>query len=164
MMLLNEEPLAIALKTIPNYNSDINVMDWWSKGEIETLVTDEDYPRKQDLNLDQPEIKDIKIEPTKISFFVEGNKPAPIFVKFSYSPYYEAKALDSHSQVSKPYWITPGNLLVYGYGNIELEWKTPWYMKVYGPISVVALVIFSLVAILKRSDLARKGRTLKNQI
>lgn len=143
---LNDEQLVVPLNFVPEYDKNANLMDWWQKTDHQTVLTDEEYLETDNLDLSKPYIDQITVEPTKISFFAAGNKPVPIFIKFSYSPYYEAKAMDSASMTSKPYWVTPGNMLVYGYGRIQLDWKTPWYMRIFSPISFgLALICCSIL-------------------
>lgn len=159
---ISDELLVTTLDTIPGFDPNVDLMTWWGETDHKTLVTDEEYPNDSNFNLNQPNVLDIEIKPTRISFFVEGDRPAPVFVKFSYSPYWEAKVVDGNGVTSKPYWITPGNMLVYGYGHIQLDWKTPLYMKMSSVFSV-GFVGLSIIILIINKRRPVPGLQLENQ-
>lgn len=153
MEKISDSPLVGTIDYIPEADSKVNLGDWWlGTGDKNKLITDNREQQSKDINLSMPEVSGVEIKPEKITFKVAGNRPAPVVVRFSYSPYWQAET-SGEGSVSQPAWITPGNMLVYGWGNITLTWKPPIYASIFGRVSaaVAALTfIFAVIAGCKR--------------
>jgi hypothetical protein len=141
------EPLAEEIKIDEN----LNLWEWWSNPE-KKLTTREEHQPPTTLNLNLPQIENIKILPNKINFSVNSLEPAPIYIKFSHNAYWQAKALNKFSSTSQPMWVTPGNMVIYAAGDIELNWVVPQYLKTFGPISLITLVAAAAISIFKKTN------------
>jgi len=108
----------------PEVSRKFDLGQWWLDSDRIKLYTDDDSPIPSEIDFSKPEISNIQIQPMKISFMVAGDKPAPVVVKFNYSPYWIATSPDNNF-ISQPQWITPGNMLIYASGKVDLVWKTP---------------------------------------
>lgn len=138
------------LEVLPEVNPDVDLGEWWAKGEWNSLVASEPPPiPTTEINLSRPEVKNLAIDASIISFLVESEAPAPVSVRFTYSPYWTARSV-SNSYVSQPIWVSPGNMLVYGSGKIELVWKTPSYLARFSPISAITLMVLVTLSIAGR--------------
>ena len=133
----------------PETGKDLNLGEWWLDEDKIQLFTDDDSQIPSDINLSQPKISNLKVQPMKISFMVEGDKPAPVVIKFNYSPYWTAISSTGNS-TSQPQWITPGNMLIYASGQIDLIWKTPQYLIIFGIFSTFYLILITIM-VLKKS-------------
>lgn len=141
MEKISDEPLVTTLDYIPEAVPDIDLGDWWlGEADKNKLMTDEEYLPPENIDLSIPEIQDIKINPMDLSFKVDGNAPAPVLVKFSWSPYWQAQSPDG-GYAGRPMWITPGNMLIYAQGDIKLFWKPPLYMAIFGRVGAAVLII-----------------------
>lgn len=137
---IGDVPLVTALNYNPEIGKDLNLGEWWLDSAQTRLVTDVDYQLPPEIDLSQPKIENLEIRPGEISFRVDGDVPAPILIKFNYSPYWQASA-PKGSFSSQPLWITPGNMLIYASGQIDLIWKTPQYLIIFGAISAICLFL-----------------------
>ncbi len=146
---INDVKLIEALSETVEINPNLDLWEWWSSSE-KKITTRENHEPPPSLNLDLPQIKNIKILPNKISFSVDSADSAPVYLKFSHSSYWLATALNESSFTSQPIWVTPGNMMVYAAGDIELNWITPSYLKIFGPISLVTLVITIIILIFEK--------------
>jgi hypothetical protein len=144
------ETLPYKIESQPN----LNLWDWWSN-KTKTLVTREIYQPPDSLDLSQPQIKELEIGTDEIKFSISSSDPAPVYIKFSYSPYWKATALNENSFTSQPIWITPGNMLIYAAGDIQLDWQTPPYLKVFGPMSILILGLVGIKIILEKIKASR---------
>lgn len=136
--------LVEALNYNPETGKDLNLGEWWLDSAKTRLLTDAEYELPPEVDLTQPEIKNLEIKPMEISFRVDGNTPAPVLIKFNYSPYWQAVS-PKNSFTSQPLWITPGNMLIYASGQVNLTWKTPQYLIIFGLISTISLILAILL-------------------
>ena len=135
---ISTKPLVEALSQTPRSDKNVNLGEWWINSDRSELIVRELPEIPPAVNFTQPEINNLKIEPTQISFSVESPDPAPIFIKFTYSPYWVATGNGSYSQ---PVWITPGYMFMWARGNVDLTWRTPGYLNKFGPIAAAALLL-----------------------
>ena len=120
-------------------NTNLDLWEWWSSSE-KKLTTSEEHQPPTPLNLDLPLIEDVEVLPDRISFSVDSATPAPVYIKFSHSPYWQATALNDSSFASQPIRVTPGNMMIYAAGDVELNWITPPYLRMFGPLSLATLI------------------------
>ncbi|MBI5356867.1 hypothetical protein HZB78_04665 [Candidatus Collierbacteria bacterium] len=132
----------------PEIAKDLNLGEWWLDPDKINLYIDGDSQVPPEVNLSQPEISNLRIHPMKISFTVESEKPAPVVVKFNYSPYWVASSANENF-TSQPQWITPGNILIYASGPINLIWKTPRYLSLFGLFSTAYFTLATILLIKK---------------
>ena len=121
-------------------DANLDLWEWWSSSE-KKLTTSEEHQPPIPLNLDSPSIKNIEILSDKIGFSVDSTTPAPVYIKFSHSPYWQATTLNDSSFTSQPIRVTPGNMMIYAAGDVELNWITPPYLRMFGPMSLATLTI-----------------------
>lgn len=131
----------------PEPGKDLDFGEWWLNSDKVYLLTDTDYDLPPEVNLSRPFIENIKIEPMRISFKVNSDAPAPVLIKFNYSPYWKNISSDNTFDF-QPIWITPGNMLIYASGQVNLIWQTPRYLVIFGFVSTTSL-IFALFLTLK---------------
>jgi hypothetical protein len=125
-----ENTLAVTLSTNPIVNQNLNLGTWWlDTNHKELMMVEKPLLNEGALNLDQPPVHITNISPQRIKIRIDSALPAPTIVKFTHNKYWSAFALDSESSTTAPYWVTPGNILVYAQGNIELKWNPPTYLK-----------------------------------
>lgn len=136
---ISDAPLVLSLGRLPEVNPDLNVGEWWFQTNHKTLYTTEPFTAPADLDLSQPPIDLLLISPTSLSLRIRSDRPTPVFVKFGYSPYWSARATNAGSIAAAPIWITPGYLFLIAKGDITLTWTTPFYLRVFSPVSVAAL-------------------------
>ncbi len=148
------EPLSYAIDT----NQELDLWKWWSQPDRK-LTTRTDHQPPISLDLGSPQVNNIKVSQDKISFFVDSDKPAPIYIKFSYNPYWQARALSETAFTSQPLWVTPGNMAIYAMGDIELSWQTPSYLKKFGPISVTLLIITTITTIIQKTKSIKERKS-----
>jgi hypothetical protein len=132
----------------PGIGKDLNLGEWWLDSDRINLYTDDDSQIPSEIDFSKPEITNIQIKPMKISFTVKGDKPAPVVVKFSYSPYWIASSPDNNL-ISQPQWITPGNMLIYASGQADLVWRTPQYLIIFGVFSTLYLAFITTILLRK---------------
>lgn len=148
MEKISGSELVSTIDYIPETDPEIDLGEWWlGAGDKNKLITDNGGPPPAEVNLSMPEVNNIVISPQKLSFKVAGDKPAPAVVRFSYSPYWHAET-NGEGSVSQPAWITPGNMLVYGWGNITLTWKPPIYASIFGRVSAAIAALTLITAII----------------
>jgi hypothetical protein len=141
MEKISDEPLVKTIDYLPESKLDIDLGEWWlGEPDKNHLLTDEDYLPPENIDLSMPPVENLEIKPTGLSFKVAGSAAAPVIAKFSYSPYWRAEAAGG-GQTSQPMWITPGNMLIFGYGDIRLFWKPPRYMAIFGRAGAAVLII-----------------------
>jgi hypothetical protein len=128
------------LDKLPTHNPTINLGTWWLDTDHDELISDTKYdvPEDEDVDLTKPSVTDLTINPTTIEFKVNSDQPSPVMIKFTYSPYWKAEVTGQGS-TTQPIWVTPGHMLVLANGNVKLTWKTPSYLKMFAPISAIAL-------------------------
>lgn len=124
----------------PQPGKDLDFGEWWLNEDKIHLLTDTDYDLPPLVNLSRPFIENIKIEPMRISFKVESDVPAPILIKFNYSPYWKNISSDNTTDF-QPLWITPGNMLIYAAGQVNLIWQTPRYLVIFGFVSAISFIL-----------------------
>ena len=132
----------------PEVSRDFDLGQWWLDSDKIKLFTDDDSQIPSEIDFSKPEITNIQIKPMKISFRVETDKPAPVVIKFNYSPYWTAISPDNNL-ISQPQWITPGNMLLYASGQVNLIWKTPQYLIIFGLFSAVYLIFITTLLLRK---------------
>ncbi|MBI2309465.1 hypothetical protein HYU89_01035 [Candidatus Collierbacteria bacterium] len=135
---ISTKPLVEALSQVPRLDKNVNLGEWWINSDRSELIVRELPEIPPAVNFTQPEINNLKIEPTKISFSVDSPNPAPIFIKFTYSSYWVATGNGSYSQ---PVWVTPGYMFLWARGDVDLTWKTPSYLHKFGPMAAAALLL-----------------------
>ena len=140
--------LAESINYNPEIGKDLNLGEWWLDTDKINLYTDDNSQMPPEIDLSQPKVSDLKVQPMEISFKVESEKPAPVVVKFNYSPYWSATSSNG-GYVSQPQWITPGNILVYASGEVNLIWKTPQYLSLFGLFSTFYLTLITALLIKK---------------
>jgi hypothetical protein len=145
--------LAEALSVIPPTNSKINIGTWWLDTNHSQLYLKDQIPPSElsGLNLQLPSVTLTGANPTTIRLFINSQQPTPVVVKFTYNKYWRAKPLDSHSQTTQPYWITPGNMLLIGHGNLELNWVQPPYYRLTLILSFLCIFV-CLISLLRRPN------------
>lgn len=150
---ITDSPLAVTLDKIPRITDSVDLGEWWTGMNWDELAVEElpELPRQQELDFSQPEISSLAVYPDRIALAVNSDQPAPVLLKFSYSPYWTARAIDDQGWVSSPVWITPGHLLVFARGNIELNWETPSYLITFTPVSGAVLLALGLFSLTKRT-------------
>lgn len=141
--------LVDSLNYNPEIGKDLSLGEWWLDSDEINLYVDDDSQAPPDVDLSQPKISNLKIQPMKMSFTVEGDKPAPVVIKFNYSPYWIASSTNGNF-ISQPQWITPGNMLLYASGQVDLTWRTPQYLIIFGFFSTLYLTLITALLI-KRS-------------
>lgn len=83
---INDTPLVATLNHQVNIEPNLDLWDWWSNPERKLTVRAEHQP-PQNIDLSQPEITQLEIKRDKISFVINSSQPAPVYLKFSHSPY-----------------------------------------------------------------------------
>ena len=146
---INDSRLVEPLSKMVEVNPDLDLWTWWSNPEKKLTAREEHQPPVS-VNLGQPQVTGLKVKNDQISFNVNSQAPAPIYLKFSYSPYWQATAINPDSFVSQPLWITPGNMMVYAVGEVSLKWQNPSYLKKFGPLSLVTLATTIIIAIIEK--------------
>lgn len=159
---INDTSLAEALSLRPlgvfdDWNKSIK--KWWSTDWLK-VNSDKKYEynkpvlvykentsdwllAKEDINLNI-EVIDKKMD----SFLVDASaleKPAPIYVKVSYFPFW--KAYRENGEELKISKASPNFMLVYGNGNISFKYVRPWYYYfayVVSGLSLLSLIFFSV--------------------
>jgi hypothetical protein len=137
---ISDAPLVLSLGRLPEVNPDLNVGEWWFQTNHKTLYTTSPFAVPIDLDLSEPPVDLLEISPMSLSLRIRSDRPTPVFVKFGYSPYWSARATEAGSIAVDPMWITPGYLFLIGSGDIKLTWTTPFYLRVFSPVSILALV------------------------
>lgn len=158
---IDDSLLIQTLAEIPQYDPKADLGQWWVETDRKQKYTKDEIELPPDLNLSQPQISDIDINQTQISFSVDSSAPAPVEIKFTYSPYWKAEAVGENSYTTRPLWLSPGHILVFAAGNINLNWETPSYIRTFQPVSTAVLLItlamILLPLFLKKIETAGSG-------
>jgi len=121
---VNTESLIQTLAVLPQVDPKINLGSWWFDQPNHPRVVRQILPSLPIINLHQPDITQIQISPTKISFNVDSDIPAPVIIKFTHNKYW--KNISNAS--NPPIWITPGHMLLFATGQTKLVWTPPPYL------------------------------------
>jgi|GEM_PF-3226368 len=95
------------------FSSVIEIEDESEWNEIREKIKDYGY-QKLDA---KAEIKDFLFSDEKISMYIDSEEPVPVLLKFSYYPKWKIRGGDL-------YLINPSLMMVYGKGQVELEYET----------------------------------------
>jgi hypothetical protein len=157
---LNDEPLITTLSYIPEQQPDLDLGEWWVKGDIFTpYIKNQPDLSVNQVDFTQPAVKLSQIEPTKITFVVDSPKPAPTLLKFSYSPHWQSRPANSQGHTTQPQWITPGFMLLFSSGEIILEWRPPIIYQLYSKLSAFTLIILIIFYLAKKLPAINKKPT-----
>ena len=130
-------------------NPDLDLWDWWSEDD-KKITARQELELPNEIDLSQPKVNQISITDDTIKFFVDSDQPAPVYIKFSHSSYWVARALDESGFTTQPIWVTPGNMVVYAAGEVELNWQTPHYLKLFSPLSMIVFTTTIIILIAQK--------------
>lgn len=161
---ISDEPLILSLSEMPSIDPRIDLGEWWINSDRKQLFTRESINSSVPVTLSQPPVSIGSIKPTRIEFSVDSQSPAPILLKFSYSPYWVAHLKTPGSFTSQPIWVTPGHMIILANGSIELKWETPSYQRIFTKLSVFTFVSVFLAILIPGSVLLQFSADRKRQL
>ena len=120
---IGDEKLAEVLPYRPHYtdkNWKAASHYWFENPDPRILVRAADLPKTTASSTDTVELIEEKIYPARIKLKVHAEEAVPVLIKTSHFPRWNAWV---EGKAAKIYQVAPSLMLVYGKGNIRLEYK-----------------------------------------
>ena len=140
--LKDTSPLVLPLSYIPEYTKDRNLYDAWSSLSLGNLYTkDQNVVGYVTNDLDfNASVDDLQIDSDEIRFKVFSKAPAPILVKFAYSPFLKAYSNGREIKVMK---VSPDFILVFAQGNVAVTTFVPKSFVLAKYVTLFSLLLVS---------------------